>query len=101
MSLNHNRSDARENIVSGSLHKLLATPKTVHWGYFDSSLAPVLTGESGDIIQAEAITHHAGDDPDLMIDVGIGPIFDKIPPEDRSPGEHIMTSPLDAQHATP
>src|SRR5258708_4951388 len=101
MSLNHSRSDAREDVFSGSLHKLLATPKTVHWGYFDSSLAPVLNVESGDIIQAEAITHHAGDDPDLMIDVGIGAIFEAIPPEDRKPGVHIMTGHLYVKDAKP
>ena len=53
-----------------SLHDLKATPKTVHWGYFDAALAPALRVASGDIIRAEAITHHAGDAPDLMMDAG-------------------------------
>jgi hypothetical protein len=35
-----------------ALHTLQAVPATVHWGYFDASLAPVLTVKSGDLIQA-------------------------------------------------
>ena len=50
------------------LHVLRATPNTVHWGYFDAALAPVLKVKSGDIVQAEAVTHHAGDAPDLLMD---------------------------------
>jgi acetamidase/formamidase len=101
MSLNHNRPDAREKIVPGGLHKIRATPKTVHWGYFDSGLAPILSVDSGDLIQAEAITHHAGDDPDLMIDAAIGAIFREIAPEDRNPGVHIMTGPIYVKDAKP
>lgn len=101
MPLHHHSSEARGNIRAGRLHTLAATPATVHWGYFDSGLAPVLTVDSGDIIQAEAITHHAGDDPDLMIDDGIGAIFKEIPPEDRSPGVHIMTGPIYVKGAKP
>ena len=29
------------------LHHLPATPATVHWGYFDGTLTPVLTIRSG------------------------------------------------------
>jgi hypothetical protein len=47
------------------LHELPATPSTVRWGYFSASLAPI---KSGDLIRAEAVTHHAGDAPDLLMD---------------------------------
>ena len=90
MSLLHPERDQ----VTPSLHELRATPGTVHWGYFDASLAPVLTVKSGDIVRAEAITHHAGDAPELMMDAGITAIFDAIPPEDRNPGVHLMTGPI-------
>ncbi len=43
MSLCHNDANAREKIVPSALHKIRATPKTVHWGYFDAALAPVIT----------------------------------------------------------
>ena len=85
----------------GALHHLRATPKTVHWGYFDAALAPVLRVRSGDLIQAEAITHHAGDAPDLMMDEGVTAIFDGVPESDRNPGVHIMTGPIFVEDAKP
>jgi acetamidase/formamidase len=84
-----------------ALHALPATPKTVHWGYFDAALAPVLTVASGDIVRAEAITHHAGDAPELMMDDGITAIFDAIPAEDRNPGVHLLTGPIYVEGAKP
>jgi hypothetical protein len=81
-------------ILPSALHALRATPTTVHWGYFDASLAPALRVKSGDLVQAEAITSHAGDDPDLMFDSAIETLFRDIPPGDRHPGPHIMTGPI-------
>ena len=77
-----------------ALHHLKATPQTVHWGYFDAALAPALNVRSGDLIQAEAITHHAGDAPDLMMDESIHRLYREIPESDRTPGVHIMTGPI-------
>lgn len=85
----------------GALHDLRATPATVHWGYFSASLAPALRVASGDIIRAEAVTHHAGDAPDLMMDDGVRAIFDGVPVEDRNPGVHIMTGPIHVEGARP
>jgi acetamidase/formamidase len=84
----------RAALAPGALHQLHARTKTVHWGYFDASLAPALTVASGDLIQAEAITHHAGDAPELMMDEAINEIFRAIPEADRNPGVHIMTGPI-------
>ncbi len=83
------------------LYKIVATPKNVHWGFFDASLSPVQIVKDGDIIMMEAITHHAGDAPNLMMDKGIEKIFTDIPIEDRNPGVHIMTGPLYVQGAKP
>ena len=85
----------------GALHHLHATPKTVHWGYFDAGLAPVLRVRSGDLIQAEAITHHAGDAPELMMDETVTRIFTEVPEADRNPGVHIMTGPIFVEDARP
>ncbi|HLG86646.1 MAG TPA: acetamidase/formamidase family protein [Alphaproteobacteria bacterium] len=101
MPLDRNDLAVREKIVPTALHKIRATPKTVHWGYFDASLAPILKVKSGDLVQAEAVTHHAGDDPDLLMDEGVAAIFREIPPEDRNPGVHIMTGPLHVEGAKP
>jgi acetamidase/formamidase len=85
----------------GALHKLRAAPQTVHWGYFDADLAPVLKVKSGDLVQAEAVTHHAGDAPELMMDEGVTAIFDGVPDSDRNPGVHIMTGPIAIEGAQP
>lgn len=83
------------------LHELRATPETVHWGYFSASRAPSLLVASGDIIRAEAVTHHAGDAPELMMDAGVQAIFDGVPVADRNPGVHILTGPIHVEGAKP
>lgn len=75
-------------------HILRATPKTVHWGYFDAALAPALKVKSGDVVRAEAITHHAGDAPELMMDAEVTALYRGVPESDRNPGVHIMTGPI-------
>jgi acetamidase/formamidase len=93
--------ETRPDTTPGALHHLLATPKTIHWGYFDASLAPALRIKSGDLIQAEAITHHAGDAPELMMDEAVQTLFREVPEADRTPGVHIMTGPIHVEGAKP
>jgi acetamidase/formamidase len=81
------------------LHALPATPQTVHWGFFDPSRPPVLTVRSGDLVRIEALTHHAGDAPDLLMDEGIERVFDEV--QDRGPGPHILTGPIAVEGARP
>lgn len=92
---------ARDDLTPSALHTLRATPATAHWGYFDASLAPVLTVRSGDLIQAETVSPHAGDDPDLMFDPGIEALYRGIPEHDRYPGPHILTGPIYVEGARP
>ncbi len=40
-------------------------------GYIDRDTPPVLEVDPGDIIEIKAVTHHAGDAPDLLMDDGI------------------------------
>jgi len=40
---------------------------TVHWGYFSKTLPHKLSIKSGDEVTVEMVSHHCGDDPDLMI----------------------------------
>jgi acetamidase/formamidase len=94
MSLIRNDPTIERAGLRPKLHELPATPKSVHWGYFDAAMAPAITVASGDIIRAEAITHHAGDAPELMMDGAINAIFEAIPEEDRNPGVHLMTGPI-------
>lgn len=84
-----------------ALHRLEATPETVHWGYFSPDIKPALRVRSGDLVQAQAITHHAGDAPELMMDEPITRIFNEIDPATRAPGVHIMTGPIYIEDAEP
>ena len=86
---------------SGNHHVLPANPDTVYWGYIDRDEAPRLTVRSGDTIQVEAITHHAGDAPDLLMDDGIHAIWNGIAEGDRGPGVHILTGPIAVEGAEP
>jgi acetamidase/formamidase len=95
------RDAAPSPVAPGAFHMLRATAETIHWGYFDPATPPVLTVKSGDLIFAEAVTHHAGDAPDLMMDEAIAQIFRDVPESDRNPGVHIMTGPIYIEGAKP
>ena len=66
--------------------RLTATPDTCYWGYLDATEQPVLEVESGTELEIEAVTHHSGDAPDLLMDDGIRAIWDGIPPRPGPPG---------------
>ncbi len=83
------------------MQRLTATPDTCFWGYFDPDERPILKVEPGEEIVIEAVTHHAGDAPDLLMDDGILAIWDGIPESIRSPGVHIMTGPIHVVGAEP
>ncbi|ADU14121.1 acetamidase/formamidase family protein [Asticcacaulis excentricus] len=93
--------ETRQDTEVKNLHILRATPETIHWGYFHPEVKPALTVKSGDMVMAEAVTHHAGDDPELMFDDNIRRIFTEVPEADRNPGVHIMTGPIYVEGAEP
>ncbi|MGI4744520.1 MAG: acetamidase/formamidase family protein [Janthinobacterium lividum] len=99
MALICRSAERRAETAPEALHTLRATPETIHWGYFDPAIAPALRVRSGDLVQAQAITHHAGDDPDLMMDDSIARLFREVPEADRNPGVHIMTGPIYVEDA--
>ncbi len=80
---------------------LTATPDTCFWGYLDPDEPATLVVDSGKELWIEAVTHHAGDAPDLLMDAGIHAIWDGVPEAERGPGVHIMTGPIDVRGARP
>jgi len=86
---------------TGAHHALAATPDTCYWGYIDRAQPPAITVRSGDTIDVEAITHHAGDAPDLLMDDGIRAIWAAIPEAERGPGVHLLTGPIAVVGAEP
>jgi acetamidase/formamidase len=93
--------DPRQHEDAPTLHHLPARLGNCHWGYFDAGLAPALSVRSGDFVRAETVTHHAGDAPDLLMDDGTKALYDGIPPEDRTPGVHLLTGPVLVEGAEP
>ncbi len=79
-------------------HELKSLPETVHWGFWDASLRPVLTIRPGD----EVTIHTVSGNPDNLPE-------DKrrIPPElleihakvAQGPGPHILTGPIAVEGA--
>ncbi len=81
-------------------HLLKSNPETVHWGYFDASLKPVLTIASGDRVTVETVSGA----PEVMPKSGF-----KLPPEleeihrtvpRKLPG-HLLTGPIAVEGAQP
>jgi acetamidase/formamidase len=95
----HDRPMVISRTESLTVHRLQATPSTVHWGHFDPRLEPVLTVAPGDLVAIETLTHHAGDAPDLLMDAGISDVFDRV--TDRGPGPHLLTGPIAVDGARP
>ncbi|MEX0847973.1 MAG: acetamidase/formamidase family protein, partial [Ilumatobacteraceae bacterium] len=87
--------------ASPTRHRLAATPDTCYWGYIDRDQPPCLVVDDGDVIEVQAVTHHAGDAPDLLMDEGITAIWDSIAEDTRGPGVHILTGPIHVRGAEP
>ena len=81
-------------------HLLQSTPNTVHWGFFDGSLAPVLAIDSGDRVVIECVSGN----PEWMPPEASGfkPLDDlKLVHEKakRGSGNHILTGPIYVKEA--
>src|SRR3954447_18711110 len=88
----------------GKIHELRASPATVHRAFFDASLKPVLTIESGDIVRLWTTTGN----PRYFESLGVPK--EKIPAElyaafEGAPGEgrddHTLDGPIAVQGAEP
>jgi acetamidase/formamidase len=81
--------------TAGRTHLLRSLPDTVHWGFFDGGLAPVLTIESSDRVVIECVSGN----PEWMPPEGspfkplddIRLIHQKAK---RGSGNHILTGPI-------
>ncbi|MGE3918982.1 MAG: amidase, partial [Hyphomicrobiaceae bacterium] len=84
-------------------HTLKSSVETVHWGYFDASVAPVLTVEPGDRVTIETVSGG----PDVMPPKGSGlapppelPVIHASSMVRRVPG-HLLTGPVAVKGAMP
>ena len=84
-----------------SAPRLTATPDTCFWGYFDATEPSVLSVEPGDTVTIEAVTHHSGDAPDLLMDEGVTAIGDCTAPEKQALGVYITIGPIEVRSVQP
>lgn len=89
---------------SPTVHELKASPTTVHRGFFDASLKPVLTIDSGDVVRLETATGN----PRWFEKLGVPK--DKIPAElyevfqgveGDGRGDHTLNGPIAIRGAEP
>ena len=93
-------------IAEAAEHTLEPTPQTVHIGHFSSTLKPVLTIESGDIVTLEsganmapAIVDASGVVPPSAVPQYVRDIYSEV--KDRGPAGHILTGPIFVKGAMP
>jgi acetamidase/formamidase len=76
-------------------HLLKSAPETVHWGFFDGSLPPVLTVESGDCVVIECVSGNPEWLPPPSSGFKILPeLLDIHARAKRGTGNHILTGPV-------
>jgi acetamidase/formamidase len=87
-------------------HTLMPSLTTVHIGHFLATLKPVLSIESGDIVNIETTASIV---PSIVDQSGVVPasavpdyhreIYGKV--QDRGPGPHVLTGPIEIKGAMP
>jgi acetamidase/formamidase len=93
------------NALAQTTHRLAPTPKTVHWGYFEARIPPVLRIHSGDRVEIEALV--AGGVEELsaagLPEAEMQPALFEVEREvkDRGAVPHILTGPIWVEGAEP
>src|SRR4051812_16883133 len=79
-------------------HRLDAAPETVHWGYFDARLKPLLTVASGDTVTISTVSGMASQMPaaPLTVPPALAAIHKSV--QQKMPG-HICTGPVAVKDA--
>jgi len=97
-------SPAAPPAASPQKYTLKATPKTVAWGYYDASAAPVLRIHSGDSVEFETLLTNS---PTGLEQAGLPPeqvqqnLRDIYEVTDKGPGGHILNGPVYIEEAEP
>ena len=88
-------------------HTLRAGPRTIAFGHYDPTSAPVLRIKDGDIVD---VTTMLTNSPMGLERMGLAParvqpelraIYDSVPRSERGPGGHILTGPIHIEGAEP
>ena len=92
--------------LSAAEHQLKPGPDTLAWGYYWSAAKPVLTIQSGDVVEIQTVSgnpqnlERAGLPAD-QIQPELRKIYAEVPQERRGPGGHLLTGPIAIEGAQP
>ncbi|MGH9255974.1 MAG: acetamidase/formamidase family protein [Vicinamibacterales bacterium] len=89
---------------SAKIHELKASPATVHRGFFDASLKPVLTIDSGDVVRLETATgnprwYEKLGVPKEKIPAELYAVYEGVEGDAR--GDHTLNGPIAIRGAAP
>ena len=94
-----------QSATGGRTHRLEATPRTVHVGFFDSRIAPVLRIASGDVVDVDTLITNSPKGlenlgvPANEVQQSLRDISEQV--KERGPGGHILTGPVLVEGAAP
>ena len=94
----HGREDS---VTQAARHILMPSPETVHWGYFDAALAPVLEIDPGDIVTVGSVSGSPDETPKegaFVVRAALKSIHAAV---ERQLGPHILTGPIAVRGAEP
>jgi acetamidase/formamidase len=79
-----------------AVHRLDASPETVHWGYFDAGLKPLLTIASGDTVTISTVSGQPSQVPKPDAGFTVPPALTAIHKalQPKLGGPHILTGPI-------
>ena len=81
--------------TTAKTHVLQSRPETIHWGFFDGGLEPVLTIDSGDRVVVETVSGNAEWMPAKSTGFEVLPELEDIHLRaKRGTGNHILTGPI-------
>ena len=87
-------------------YQLKPSPQTLAWGYYWAEAKPVLTIESGDVVEIQTVSgnpqnlERAGL-PAGQIQPELRQLYEGVPQESRGPGGHLLTGPIAIRGAQP
>src|SRR5580704_9709538 len=87
-------------------HKLKVSPETLAWGYYWAGAKPVLTVQSGDVVEIQTVSgnpdnlERAGL-PAEQIQPELRKIYAEVPKESKGPGGHLLTGAVAIAGAQP
>ncbi|MGH9321662.1 MAG: acetamidase/formamidase family protein [Vicinamibacteria bacterium] len=96
------RAIQTETVPTGEVHSLKATPETVVWGYYDPFVPPVLTVDSGDVVEVETMITGARLSRALGVpEEAIRPDMREMDEKVKMEGPHLLVGPVAVKGALP